>query len=99
MQPKTGEQLLLLEQLGRHAPPKGGGRHSVSRSKAGESYGAHVPDLPGCVSVGETEEEALALIRDAIELHLELHLVDLRRRGEPIPALSSTAREVELAAA
>ena len=70
-------------------------RYLVVVEKAAESYGVHVPDLPGCVSVGETEEEALALIREAIELHL----VDLRRRGEPVPPPSSTAREVEVAAA
>jgi predicted RNase H-like HicB family nuclease len=45
------------------------------------SCGVHVPDLPGCIAVGETEEEALALIREAIELHLQ----DMRQRGEPIP--------------
>jgi predicted RNase H-like HicB family nuclease len=33
----------------------------------GESgYGAYVPDLPGCVAVGETKEEATELIRAAI---------------------------------
>jgi predicted RNase H-like HicB family nuclease len=30
------------------------------------SFGAYVPDLPGCVGAGETREEALALIRDAL---------------------------------
>jgi predicted RNase H-like HicB family nuclease len=59
------------------------------------SYGVHVPDLPGCVAVGETEEEALALIREAIELHLQ----DMRQRGEPIPEPTSTGQVVEVAAA
>jgi len=39
--------------------------------KGETSYGAYVPDLPGCVAVGETREETLGLIREAIELHLE----------------------------
>jgi predicted RNase H-like HicB family nuclease len=42
---------------------------------------AEVPSLPGCVSQGETREEALANIKEAISLHEEV----LRERGEPIP--------------
>ncbi len=34
-------------------------------------YTVHVPSLPGCISEGETREEALANIREAIELYLE----------------------------
>jgi len=34
-------------------------------------FTAYVPSLPGCVSEGETEEEALANIREAVELYLE----------------------------
>ena len=36
-----------------------------------ESFGAYVPDLPGCIVAGESREEALALIREAIEFHIE----------------------------
>ncbi|HEX7705783.1 MAG TPA: type II toxin-antitoxin system HicB family antitoxin [Thermoanaerobaculia bacterium] len=46
------------------------------------SVGAYVPDLPGCVAVGESRDETMQLIREAIELHLE----SLRENGEPIPA-------------
>ena len=42
------------------------------------SFGAYVPDLPGCVAVGETREETMKLIREAIELHIE----SLRENGE-----------------
>jgi predicted RNase H-like HicB family nuclease len=45
------------------------------------SFGAYVPDLPGCVAVGETEAEVRRLIREAIALHLE----SLREDGQPIP--------------
>ena len=34
-------------------------------------YTVHVPSLPGCISEGDTREEALANIREAIQLHLE----------------------------
>ena len=45
------------------------------------SFGAYVPDLPGCVSVAETKDEAMQLICDAVELHIE----SLRESGEPVP--------------
>lgn len=34
-------------------------------------YTAYVPSLPGCISEGDTEDEALANIREAIQLYLE----------------------------
>lgn len=54
------------------------------------SYGAYVPDLPGCVAVGETKEEALELIREAIELHIE----SLRENGEEVPVPHSFVEKV-----
>lgn len=44
-------------------------------------YVVEVPSLPGCYSQGETEDEALANIREAIELHIE----DMRACGEDVP--------------
>jgi len=35
------------------------------------SWGAHVPDLPGCIAVGETRDEVIGLIREAIALHID----------------------------
>ena len=55
--------------------------------KGDASFGAYVPDLPGCAAVAETEEEALRLIREAIPLHLE----GLKERGLPIPEPRSHA--------
>ncbi len=34
-------------------------------------YTAYVPSLPGCISQGDTKEEALKNIKEAIELYLE----------------------------
>ena len=56
------------------------------------SWGAHVPDLPGCVAVGESREEVVRLIRQAIELHID----GLRRDGEPVPAACSEVEIVEV---
>jgi len=44
-------------------------------------YVVSVPALPGCVSQGDTREEALKNIEEAIELYLE----DVKTAGEPIP--------------
>lgn len=56
--------------------------------KAGDgSHSAYVPDLPGCVSCGETAEEARTLIREAIRLHID----SLRRHQEPVPEPRSIA--------
>lgn len=50
------------------------------------SYSAHVPDLPGCVSCGESADEVRQLIEEAVELHIE----SLRRHGEPVPRPTTT---------
>ena len=55
-------------------------RYMVVIERGDSSWGAHVPDLPGCVAVGETRDEVVQLIRDAIALHIE----DLRRDGLPV---------------
>ncbi len=60
-----------------------------------ESWGAYVPDLPGCVVVGETRDEALDLIREAIEFHLD----GMKEDGEPIPEPLSHSEVVQVNAA
>ena len=58
------------------------------------SFGAYVPDLPGCVAVGETRDEVMQLIREAIEFHLE----GLREDGRPIPRPTSSVEVVSVTA-
>ena len=70
-------------------------RYLVIVEKGATSYGAHVPDLPGCIAAGETKEEVLSLIREAIEFHLE----DLKQEGQPIPSPASTNELGEVEAA
>lgn len=43
----------------------------VMHKDKGSEYGVVVPDLPGCFSAGATADEALAMAKEAIELHLE----------------------------
>jgi len=66
-----------------------------SNAEGRETWSAYVPDLPGCVSGGETRAECEAMIREAIELHLE----GLRDEGLPVPPPSSVAGTVEVRAA
>jgi len=56
-------------------------RYLVLFEKSADGFAAYVPDLPGCVAVGDTKDEAEQLIYDAIRFHLE----GLREGGLPIP--------------
>lgn len=69
-------------------------KYTVILEQGDSSFGAYVPDLPGCIAAAETKEEALELIAEAIEVHLE----DLRVRGEKIPEPHSFFETVEVAA-
>ena len=69
-------------------------RFAVIVEKGETSFGAYVPDLPGCVAAAETKEEVLQLIHEAIEFHVE----GLREDGQPIPEPSSSIEYVDVAA-
>jgi predicted RNase H-like HicB family nuclease len=63
--------------------------------KGPSSYGAYVPDLPGCVAAAETRREVRKLIREGIQLHIRA----LREAGEPVPAPASKGETVRIRAA
>jgi predicted RNase H-like HicB family nuclease len=67
-------------------------RYAVVIEKGDRNYSAYVPDLPGCVSVGDTLDEVKAEIREAIEFHLE----GMREDGLPIPKPSTRAEYVNV---
>jgi len=67
--------------------------YTVLIEKGPTSYGAYVPDLPGCVAVAETREEVETLIQGAIAMHLQ----GMREDGESIPEPTVTAAVVEAA--
>ncbi len=70
-------------------------RYVVIVEKGENSFGAYVPDLPGCVAAAETKEEVVELIQEAIEFHIE----GLREDGLPVPEPSSSSEIVEVRAA
>jgi predicted RNase H-like HicB family nuclease/uncharacterized protein YegP (UPF0339 family) len=65
-------------------------KYAVVVEEGKTSFGAHVPDLPGCVAAGETRDEVLTLIEEAIEFHL----AGLKEDGQPIPEPSSSIQYV-----
>jgi predicted RNase H-like HicB family nuclease len=69
-------------------------RYATLIDRTPTGYSAHVPDHPGCVAAGETREETLQLIREAIKFHIE----GMRLHGETVPEPTSTFEYVEVAA-
>jgi predicted RNase H-like HicB family nuclease len=67
-------------------------KYTVIIEKAGGNYSAYVPDLPGCVSVGDTVEETEQNIREAIAFHIR----GLRDEGLDVPEPTSIAAQVEV---
>lgn len=67
-------------------------RYAVIIEQAGANFSAYVPDLPGCVATGATEEEAESLLREAIELHLS----GMREDNLPIPEPKSRVDYVDV---
>ncbi len=70
-------------------------RYMVVIERGKRSWGAHVPDLPGCIAAGETRDEVLQLVREAIRFHIE----GLEQDGVPVPAPSTESEFVEVGVA
>jgi predicted RNase H-like HicB family nuclease len=70
-------------------------RYQVILETSPTGVGAYVPDLPGCVAVGASRDEALRLIREGIEFHIE----GLRDAGERVPVPQATLELVVVDAA
>lgn len=58
-------------------------------------FGAYVPDLPGCIAAGETRDEAVSLIQEAILFHIE----GLMAYDDPIPEPKSQGVWIDVHAA
>jgi predicted RNase H-like HicB family nuclease len=67
-------------------------RYAIVIEKSANGFGAYVPDLPGCVAMGDTVQETERLIREAIALHLAA----MREEGQQIPQSSTLCDYVEV---
>ncbi len=67
-------------------------KYLVIIEKGPNNLSAYVPDLPGCTSAGNTLEEVLAGIREAVEGHLEV----MREYGDPIPEPTTDSVLIEV---
>lgn len=67
-------------------------RFLVIIEKGSQGYGAYSPDLPGCVAVGDTQEEVEKNMHRAILMHLQGMLED----QEPIPIPQTTVEYMDI---
>ena len=68
-------------------------RYLVVLERTERNYGAHAPDLPGCVATGQTPEETLQRMLEAIEMHVR----GIEEDGLPVPEPTTTASYVTVA--
>ena len=67
-------------------------KYTVIVEKSESGYGAFVPDLPGCIAVGEDREQTLRLLDEAVAFHIE----GLRAQGLPVPPPRCDITQVEV---
>jgi predicted RNase H-like HicB family nuclease len=89
-EPTTECEYLEVPSPGR----SGASKYLVLYEKGPTSWGAEIPDLPGCVAAGDTLEEVKQLIRERMKLHLDR----LREDGDPIPEPTTLCEYIEVAA-
>ena len=69
-------------------------KYLIILEKTSTGYSAYSPDLPGCISAGDTAEDTETNMREAIEFHIE----GMREEGLSIPIPQSRASYIEVAA-
>lgn len=69
-------------------------KYAIILERTSTGFSAYSPDLPGCVSAGDTPEETEVNMREAIEAHISL----MREDGMPIPTPQTRVGYVEVAA-
>jgi len=67
--------------------------YAVIIEKASDgSFSAYVPDLPGCVSCGDSREEVQQSIQEAIRWHID----SLQQHGEPVPNPTTSVCQIQV---
>ncbi len=69
-------------------------KYVIIVEKAGNNYSAFCPDLPGCIATGETVDETVEMMKEAIKLHIE----ELKKEGLELPEPTTKAVSIEVAA-
>jgi predicted RNase H-like HicB family nuclease len=69
-------------------------RYLIVIEQTHTGYSAYSPDLPGCVATGSTREDVERTMRETVAFHVD----GLRAEGQPLPAASTVAMYVEVAA-
>jgi predicted RNase H-like HicB family nuclease len=67
-------------------------RYMIVIERGESSWGAHVPDLPGCIAVAASREEVIRLIDEAVSFHIE----GMRERGLTVPRPTSEPHVVDV---
>ncbi len=67
-------------------------KYAVIFEQTESNWAAYVPDLPGCITTGQTLEETQSNIQEAIEGHMRV----LQEFGEPVPPPKTVAGVVEV---
>jgi predicted RNase H-like HicB family nuclease len=67
-------------------------KYLIVIEKTASGFSAYSPDLPGCVSTGDSREEVENNMREAIAFHLD----GLREEGQPVPEPQCSSTYVEL---
>jgi predicted RNase H-like HicB family nuclease len=60
--------------------------------KTGDNFSAYLPDVPGCVATGDTPEETLKLLSEALKLHFQ----GLTEDGSPLPEPSTRSQYISV---
>ena len=67
-------------------------KYLVVFEKGRRSWGAHVPDLPGCIAAAKTRRGVVKMIKEALEFHIE----GLEAAGMTVPAPHSEGKMVHV---